>query len=259
MIQVLHGDMLAILPTLPACSIDSVVTDPPYELGFMNRKWDGTGVAFDPATWAEAFRVLKPGGHLVAFGGSRTYHRIAVAIEDAGFEIRDSLMWLYGTGFPKSANVSKMIDKSFGAVREVVGVAGRSSTKVVGTVGHVGGEYMETAPATPEAAQWSGWGTALKPAFEPIILARKPLDGTIAANVLKHGVGGLNIDACRVEGGVAEMTGRSGASTPSEVLKGNIGIDSTWEPSQLGRFPANLLHDGSDEVMAAFAAYNVSG
>ncbi|QWY82042.1 DNA methylase [Mycobacterium phage Marsha] len=160
------GDCRDILTELEDASVDSIVTDPPYELGFMGKKWDGSGIAFDVEMWEQCLRVLKPGGHLLAFGGSRTWHRLTVAIEDAGFEIRDSIAWLYGSGFPKSLDVSKAIDKAAGAEREV--------------------------------RQWQGWGTALKPAFEPIVVARKPLVGTVAANVLEHGTGALNIDACRI-------------------------------------------------------------
>ncbi|AXH68079.1 DNA methylase [Mycobacterium phage Target] len=160
------GDCRDILTELEDASVDAILTDPPYELAFMGKKWDGSGIAFDVEMWEQCLRVLKPGGHLLAFGGSRTWHRLTVAIEDAGFEIRDSIAWLYGSGFPKSLDVSKAIDKAAGAEREV--------------------------------RQWQGWGTALKPAFEPIVVARKPLVGTVAANVLEHGTGALNIDACRI-------------------------------------------------------------
>jgi DNA modification methylase len=175
------GDNQLILPTLPDNSVDSIVTDPPYELGFMGKTWDATGIAYNVEMWRECLRVLKPGGHLLAFSGSRTYHRMAVAIEDAGFQIRDQIMWVYGSGFPKSLNISKAIDKAAGAEREVV-----SSYKATGTARnskHIGakthaalGEYEKnvdsifvTAPATPEAEVWDGWGTALKPAHEPIV------------------------------------------------------------------------------------------
>lgn len=255
---------------MDANSIDAVVTDPPYELSFMGKKWDGTGIAFDPATWAAAYRVLKPGGHLIAFGGSRTYHRIACAIEDAGFEIRDSLMWIYGTGFPKSHDVSKAIDKAAGAVRAVVGIDPQAArrNKTTNKFSGVYREYKDdsescrtTAPATPEAAAWSGWGSALKPAFEPIILARKPLDGsTIAANVLRHGVGGINIDACRVgEGSDKAPGGNSGQRKSAGGLHEGGVVTSAATDYAIGRFPANVLHDGSDEVMAAFAVYGDKG
>ena len=331
---VLRGDCLEVMRTLPENSVDAVVTDPPYELGFMGKSWDSAGVSYDPATWAEALRVLKPGGHLLAFGGSRTYHRIAVAIEDAGFEIRDSLMWIYGSGFPKSLDVSKSMDKrrndkaavyavtafvraardaaglknkdidahfktngmaghwtsatsqpacptwdqwlelqrllGFGtemdaevwrlngrkgtpgeawAAREVVG---HFKSSLGGTVaaGERNQDIIEehrnkvvplTAPATDEAKRWDGWGTALKPSHEPIVLARKPLIGTVAENVLAFGTGALNIDASRIgsEGGTA----RAGkADKPNEAGWANLrghGIEAI----NAGRWPANTLWD----------------
>ncbi len=248
---------------MEADSIDSIVTDPPYELGFMGKSWDSSGIAFNVAVWQEALRVLKPGGHLIAFSGSRTYHRMAVAIEDAGFEIRDQIMWVYGSGFPKSHDVSKAIDKQAGAVREVVdsykgvtkGDGGRYNWHNTDEVGSTMVEV--TAPATAAAKQWQGWGTALKPAHEPMVLARKPLIGTVANNVLTFGVGGLNIDGSRVgsEGGTFK------ASKPEGISNGiyGEGINGTVEIGQLtaGRFPANFIHDGSDEVVALFP--NVKG
>jgi site-specific DNA-methyltransferase (adenine-specific) len=210
------------MATLDDNSVDSVVCDPPYELGFMGKSWDSSGIAYDASVWSEALRVLKPGGHLIAFGSSRTYHRLASAIEDAGFQIRDQIQWLYGTGFPKSMDVSKAIDKAAGAEREVICQRkGQTKTFNVGATQVVGDRNPVTAPATDAAKQWSGWGTALKPAHEPAVLARKPLIGTIAANVLKHGTGALNIDACRV-----------------------------GDPA--GRWPANVCHDDSAENRAAF-------
>lgn len=222
---------------------DAVVTDPPYEIGFMGKAWDSSGVAFQAETWRAVFDKMKPGAHLAAFGGTRTYHRMAVAIEDAGFEIRDQLAWAYGSGFPKSLNVSKAIDKAAGVEREVAGFdasKARQQTPKRGTAafGDFDGEPGNiTAPATDAARQWSGWGTALKPAWEPICLARKPFDGgTVAGNVLKHGCGAINVDACRVEG----MSEGPGSTPPSSV------------DGSRGRFPANLLHDGSAGVIAAF-------
>lgn len=208
-----HGNSLDILPTLPHASIDAVITDPPYSLGFMNRKWD----TFTPAEyqtfttrWAtECLRLLKPGGHLLAFGGTRTSHRLTSGIEDAGFDIRDTITWLYGSGFPKSLDVSKGIDKAAGAERPIIGrsnrhVSGKAEQRTEGLNGSstfaesVGMGAFVTAPATDDAKTWAGWGTALKPASEPIVVARKPFKGTIASNVLTHGTGALNIDASRV-------------------------------------------------------------
>lgn len=195
-----HGDCLDILPTLDAESVDACVTDPPYGLAFMGKAWDH-GVPGEPY-WREVSRVLKPGGHLLAFGGTRTHHRLMVAIEDAGFEIRDCLMWLYGSGFPKSLDVSKAIDKAAGAERQVIGenplAAKQTGQENTASHGDRQSNLYITAPATDAAQQWAGWGTALKPAWEPIILARKPLAGTVAATVLMHGTGALNVDGCRI-------------------------------------------------------------
>lgn len=234
--QIIHGDCLAVLPTLPADSIDAVATDPPYELNFMGRRWDRTGVAFRPETWAAVALAMKPGAHLVAFGGARTYHRLACAIEDAGFEIRDAIMWHYGSGFPKSHDVSKALDRAAGAER-------------FGTNGDV-----LTISATDAARQWAGWGTALKPATEIIVLARKPLsEPTIAANVLRWGTGALHIDACRVP-----------ASEPVQSAAGCVGFGQRDDGYKAGtgreyktsaRWPPNMAHDGSTEVMQAFARF----
>jgi site-specific DNA-methyltransferase (adenine-specific) len=197
--QILLGDCRDRLKELPDNSVDSIVTDPPYELGFMGKSWDASGVAYDVTVWQECLRVLKPGGHLLSFGGSRTYHRMACAIEDAGFQIRDQIMWVYGSGFPKSLNISKAIDKAAGAEREVVGSYETHDIRNAGLMDRKGSMTVDvTAPATAEAEVWDGWGTALKPAHEPIVLARKPLVGTVANNVLTYGVGGLNIDGTRV-------------------------------------------------------------
>jgi DNA modification methylase len=260
-LKILHGDCREVLATLPAASVDSIVTDPPYELGFMGKGWDQTGVANDPATWAAAFRVLKPGGHLLAFSGTRTYHRMVCAIEDAGFEIRDQIGWLYGSGFPKSLDVSKAIDKAAGAL------GARSRGFNAAGVGESNGgskfrsdhpEYEPYSPATDAARQWQGWGTALKPAWEPIVVARKPLIGTVAANVLQHGTGALNIDGCRVAT-ADDLNGGaySAERKPSEsewVKHGGTIHSSTGEAfvQPPGRWPANIIHDGSEEVLAAF-------
>lgn len=240
-----HGDSRERLADLDDASIDAVVTDPPYELGFMGKSWDASGVAYDVALWAEVLRVLKPGGHVLAFGGTRTYHRMACAIEDAGFEIRDSIHWLYGSGFPKSLDVSKAIDKAAGAEREVVGRA-TSWNRPESEAGHAArmnaspGEYDITAPATPEAEQWQGWGTALKPAHEPIVVARKPLDGTVAANVLKHGTGALNIDGCRVA--AADGDGPLHWETPrGGIWQTDPTATATATTDDRGRWPANVV------------------
>ncbi|NDG33597.1 site-specific DNA-methyltransferase, partial [bacterium] len=197
-LELINGDCLDKLKDLGDNSIDSIVTDPPYGLSFMGKKWDYDVPSVD--IWKECLRVLKPGGHLLSFAGSRTYHRMAVRIEDAGFEIRDQIMWVYGSGFPKSLDVSKAIDKAAGAEREVVG------SKVTGGIKRARPDNAEgfsnpytvgqtavpvTAPATPEAKQWEGWGTALKPAHEPIVMARKPIINTVAQNVLEYGTGAI--------------------------------------------------------------------
>ena len=228
------GSCLDVLPTLPDNSVDSIVTDPPYELGFMGKKWDSTGIAFNPDVWVECLRVLKPGGHLLAFGGSRTWHRLAVAIEDAGFEVRDSIAWLYGSGFPKSMNIGKAIDKGERPDREV-GIKPKSNMLM--TPASV--VLNPGSPVTPEAVKWQGWGTALKPAFEPIVVARKPLIGTVAANVLEWGVGGLNIDGTRIGTETVTINSFDNGAKP---FGGAVGEPFTSRQSQ-GRWPANVMLD----------------
>ena len=245
--EIACGDCLEIMAFLPDNSIDSIVTDPPYGLGFLGKHWDHgvPGVDF----WTEMLRVLKPGGHLLSFGGSRTYHRMASAVEDAGFEIRDQIMWLYSSGFPKSLDVGKAIDKAAGAEREVVGVGTSGQTagmQGLGPSGIKGGEYDITAPSTPDALRWDGWGTALKPAHEPIVMARKPLIGTVAANVLAHGTGALNIDGCRVGDEVLPEIAAGQAKLGTFVRHNMV------TPERVGRWPANVIHDGGDEVLGAF-------
>jgi len=234
-----HGDCREVMATLDAESVDAVVCDPPYGLSFMGKGWDH-GVPGEEF-WTEALRVAKPGAHLLAFGGTRTYHRLACAIEDAGWEIRDCVMWVYGSGFPKSHDVSKAIDKAAGAEREVVGskITGRALGGSNWRDGDAGGHEMVavTAPATDAARQWSGWGTALKPAWEPIIVARKPLVGTVAENVLTHGTGGINVDGCRVA---------------SHDISCDLDYDCSCGAAGEGRWPANVIHDGSREVVDQF-------
>lgn len=246
-----HGDCRDVISSLPSNSLDACVTDPPYELGFMGRKWDASGIAYDKWLWAEVWRVLKPGAHVLAFGGTRTWHRLAVAIEDAGFEVRDSIAWMYGSGFPKSLDVSKAIDKAAGAEREVVGRGTKgqriqSSWDDGGATGifRAGADgYDLTTPATPAARQWQGWGTALKPAFEPIVVARKPLIGTVAENVQQWGTGALNIDGCRI----GSDGGTSGATAgPSDGIYGNgLNGERSHPVPGLGRWPANVILDES--------------
>ena len=250
---------------MPDNSIDAVVTDPPYELGFMGKKWDSTGIAYNVELWQEVLRVLKPGGYLLAFGGTRTYHRMACAIEDAGFEIRDCIQLIYGSGFPKSMDISKAIDKKFGAEREVVGKYQRpdgtdrdynnwDSNGKINTVQFKAISTAEsriiTKPATSEAKQWDGWGTALKPANEPIVVARKPIsEKTVADNVLKWGTGGINIDGCRiptddklVHGG--DLKTNSGDTRTGKALgMFQNGTSNTFVQNPQGRFPANVIFD----------------
>lgn len=242
----LKGNCLEQLLLIPDASVDSVVTDPPYELGFMGKGWDASGIAYNVEVWKQCFRVLKPGGHLLAFGGTRTYHRIAVAIEDAGFEIRDSIHWTYGSGFPKSLNISKAIDKAAGAEREIVGyskgVVVEDNQGYGGIArGGVGVEQKSadipvTAPSTPDAQKWNGWGTALKPSHEPVIVARKPVIGTVANNVLTYGTGALNIDGSRVGSEIVTTTNGKGFNGSFEGGTNNNGGNQ-----HEGRWPANTI------------------
>jgi hypothetical protein len=261
--RVFLGDCRDVLKTLPDNSVDSIVTDPPYELGFMGKKWDSSGIAYDVTVWAECLRVLKPGGHVLAFGGSRTWHRLAVAVEDAGFELRDSIAWIYGSGFPKSLDVSKAIDKNLGAEREAVvevcedllGV--HENPKIVtrtgkeaGTYGAMTGVSPQTQASSSEAKAWQGWGTALKPAFEPVVVGRKPLVGTVAENVLAWGVGGLNIDGSRIgnSGGTRDSdfdeTSNRGRVAYNMAKGGGseLHVGKTEQLNQ-GRWPANVILD----------------
>ena len=242
--DILHGNNLDLLAAVRDNFAHAVVTDPPYGLGFMGKDWDSA--LPDPRTWAECLRVLRPGGHLVAFGAPRLVHRLTCQIEDAGFEVRDQLLWLFGSGFPKSLDVSKAIDAAAGAVREVVG-----SRRTNAGNGGEGNNFLTegsrspvvdiTAPATPEAARWSGWGTALKPAYESIVLARKPLDGTVAQTVQRWGTGAINVDACRVEGEGAEAgRSRHGGGTMEGA---SFQMPDSRSSMPAGRWPANLILD----------------
>ena len=306
--MILHGDCLEVLATLPENSVDTCITDPPYGLGFMGKQWDTFdksqfGIAGNEGEndlkvkknfkvlpryrkdglqeftyqWAsEVYRVLKPGAILLAFGGTRTYHRIACAIEDAGFEIRDTIAWVYGSGFPKSYDISKGIDKQAGAEREIIGwhsthinrqntenwnksarpmTHSKFKTENSNTSG--GGLTPIAPPSTPEAQLWHGWGTALKPAFEPIVVAMKPIDGTFVNNALTWGVAGLWIDGGRVAHGndvdlsLIQHTQQDGRPEQWRMNRSQNGREiPTYKPE--GRFPANFVHDGSDEVVGLF-------
>jgi len=238
------GDSLEVLKDLPENSVDSVVTDPPYGLSFMGAKWD-----YDVPTvelWQQVYRVLKPGGHLLSFAGTRTQHRMAVNIEDAGFEIRDMISWIYGSGFPKSHNIGKSVDKKLGNTREAVGINKnvRGSDVQKGTIFQ--GGFAEDGNITKGTTDWEGYGTALKPACEPITVARKPLsEKTIADNVIKYGTGGINIDGCRVDSIDENRRTSAGFAANSEIYHNNekykINTFETTEPQ--GRFPANVIFD----------------
>ena len=254
-----QGNMLDMLEVIQPSTIDSIVTDPPYELNFMGKGWDNAGISFQKETWQKCCEVLKPGGYLLAFGGSRTFHRIAVAIEDAGFEIRDTIMWLYGSGFPKSMNIGLAIDKKNGVESKVVGKSKSGSTskafnlneqqREAGT-GILAGEY-DLKEAQNE---WNGWGTALKPSFEPIIVARKPFKGSLVDNVIEYGVGGINIDECRIEHNEAQKYTNRNPKNGEVFNTSTSGHIASASPT--GRFPANtiLTYDETDfdEVCGGF-------
>ena len=265
----LQGDSYDWLKKIPENSIDSVVCDPPYMIGFMGKAFDKEegNPAGDKEFWKLVYKTLKPGGHCLAFGGSRTYHKLAVAIEDAGFEVRDMIEWVYGSGFPKSLNIGKAVDKLQGNDREVVGEKIRGDVEKAKESGsgyladHANRNNVKqfgygTETLTKGTSEWEGWGTALKPAHEPICMARKPLaEKTVAENVLKYGTGGINIDESRVETEEVIMNHSRGAD--SAVSKGKYGDSSQQEThqtdgQQLGRFPANLIHDNSEEVRECF-------
>ena len=317
--MLVNGDCLEEVQKLvdKGIQVDSIVTDPPYHLtsiverfgkegsapakdkdgafqrqsvGFMGKEWDGGDIAFRKETWELFMKVLKPGGHLLAFSGSRTYHRMAVAIEDAGFDIRDQIMWLYGSGFPKSLNLGKSVDKKLGNERIGTGQTKTHSNKgmpqaeertAIGA-GAFGQEVEEEI--TVGTSEWEGWGTALKPAHEPIVLARKPLsENSIIANVLKHRTGGIHIDACRVEGEKQTRDsnpvmngGKYGQNQNAErkiVKRKSRSDDGVWtnknsgmkaegthyaDADPKGRFPSNVMHDGSEEVLKVFPSTSKS-
>jgi site-specific DNA-methyltransferase (adenine-specific) len=250
MTSTLHlGDCLDVLRTMPNCSVNAVVTDPPYGLAFMGKRWDYDVPSL--AIWVECLRVLKPGGHLLAFAGTRTQHRMAVRIEDAGFEIRDMIAWVYGSGFPKSLDVSKAIDKAAGEIRPRVAGGQEGANAILGA--RKCGEAISGEAISGEAQQWAGWGTALKPALEPITMARKPLAGTVATNVLEHGTGALNVDGCRVGTEERPVMKRTETVVSATSISGqSTGATSSGELTTAGRWPANLIHDGSDEVVGLF-------
>lgn len=254
------GNSLDVLDTLADNSVDSVVTDPPYEIGFMGKGWDNTGIAFSVEIWKKVLRVLKPGGHMVAFNHSRMFHRMMVAIEDAGFEIRDTIMWLYGSGFPKSLNIGLAVDKANGVESKVIGKSfnGMSDNAMKPDKGWNANSMGREIEIKQAQNQWEGWGTALKPAYEPIVLARKPItEQNIAQNVLKWSVGGINIDECRVGDEEIEngRENRQEANSTSYFDK----LKEIPKTIVKGRFPANVIHDGSEEVVSRFPITTSSG
>ena len=292
MMRLHNGDCLDILKMMieDEVFVDSIVTDPPYHLnsiverfgkdnsapaqygtdgafkrastGFMGKEWDGGDIAFRQETWELCLKVLKPGGHLLAFSASRNYHRMAVAIEDAGFEIRDQVMWLYGSGFPKSMNVGKALDKKLGNERESFGTKLKKAGDMRGGNYVKGGDYKSIEiEITKGNTEWEGWGTALKPAHEPLVLARKPLsENSVVDNVLKHRTGGINIDECRVEGNTENVERkkvvRKSRTDDSVFNNGNSSFRAEGtlyaDADPRGRFPSNVMHDGSDSIKELF-------
>jgi site-specific DNA-methyltransferase (adenine-specific) len=283
---VYYGDCREIAQSLSGAA-SAIVTDPPYELSFMGKSWDSNGVSFQPVTWSIIQKACKPGAMMLAFGGTRTFHRIAVAIEDAGWEIRDTVMWVYGQGFPKSMDIAKTIDKQLkghpqGSTKGDPESPNSGKFKTQRTEGkrseadkgqHFGagpGQFMWKQGSKYErdllldAQLWSGWGTALKPAWEPIILSMNPVDGTFAGNALRHGVAGLNIDECRIpfqndadkrQAAVPQPNFNSATGAIYNFKTGEGRNGNVYDPSR-GRFPANLIHDGNDEVVALFPQSN---
>ena len=246
--KIINGNSLEVLDTLEENSVGSIVTDPPYELGFMGKKWDASGIAYNVELWKKALRVLKPGGYLLAFGGTRTYHRICCAIEDAGFEIRDTIMWLYGSGFPKSHNIGLDVDKLQGCPDRGHRIAVANRYHPDGTLEPNGESLPKYEGRTEDGKKWQGYGTALKPAYEPIIVARKPFKGSVADNVLKYGVGGINIDECRVGDEEHSVNINDFSNQHGNQWGNGQAIPKLGEKSVTGRFPANVIHDGSEEA-----------
>lgn len=259
------------LKELPENSVDAIITDPPYGLSFMGKKWDYDVPSVE--IWAECLRVLKPGGYLLAFAGTRTQHRMAVRIEDAGFEIRDMIAWIYGSGFPKSLNIGKAVDKLQGNEREDLGFREdfrkRARKNGVESKDYImAGGWKSTEDTVGKLdrghTEYEGWGTALKPALEPITVARKPLsENTVAENCLKWGVGGINIDESRVgmsQDDIDMLEAKSSKEFVGVKPFGNTEIKgSALKPNELGRFPANLIHDGSDQVLGLFPETKTNG
>ena len=262
--KVYNMDCIEGMKLLPDNSIDSIVTDPPYEIGFMGKWWDSTGIANNVDMRKECLRVLKPWWHLLSFAATRTYHRMACAIEDAGFEVRDMIEWVYGSGFPKSLNIGKAVDKLQGNEREVVATKEQSGAKFKTVQEQMDNGGFNDPNRTDfkidkGTSEWEGWGTALKPAHEPICMARKPLsEKTVAENVLKYGTGGINIDESRV--GTEEKLQPSSSTKMkfggNAMLESKTMNDPDWIQNSNGRFPANLIHDGSDEVVSLFPNTN---
>lgn len=257
-VHLYQGDCLEVMRDLPGNSIDTVITDPPYALEFMGKGWDKVLPSVE--VWREVSRLLKPGGTLLAFGGTRTYHRLTCSIEDAGFEIRDVIMYLYGGGFPKSLDISKAIDKAAGKERERIrGVRSGVVTPIYAQdkwTKEYRDSVLSSDPITDDAKTWDGWGTALKPSFEPIVVCQNPLDGTFAENALRHGVAGLNIDGARVGTELITTSGRSDVLHKKSNSLGDKWSGKVDDTPHEGRWPANIIHDGSDEVVGLFPDTN---
>ena len=253
-----QGNMLDMLEVIEPNSIDSIITDPPYELNFMGKGWDNSGIAFQKETWQKCYEVLKPGGYLLAFGGSRTFHRIACAIEDAGFEIRDTIMWLYGSGFPKSLNIGLALDKKNGIdnrTGNIIKGMGSNNTTAMKNCLSESQEFASEYEERIAQNEWQGWGTALKPSFEPIIVARKPFKDSLVDNVIEYGVGGINIDECRVPHN-EECKIMKKQNEINSIIQQSGRYEDTLELKPNGRFPANtiLTYDETDfkEVCGGF-------